>query len=102
MKTQITPLPQFAILTSKETNAMTSNTEPRSLRVIAREILADWKKVNYAAAPYLDAMATLDSVSSYYGYDHGTGIVRYFLINAGSWRGDTARRVKLELRGMVK
>jgi len=51
---------------------------------IAREISADWANVNYAARPYLDAMARLDSVQDKYGYDDGKSIVLYFLANAGA------------------
>lgn len=83
-----------------------SETEVRSLSVIAREIKADWssrgKGVNYAAKPYLDAMGGLDRVTDPFGYDSGDSIVRYFLANASTWRGETAKRVKAELRAMLK
>ena len=73
----------------------------RALHEIAREIKRDWAKVNYAAKPYLDAMACLDSVRDKYYFDSGDSVVRYFLANAGSWRGETAKRVKAELKGML-
>jgi len=77
----------------------------RPLHEIAREINADWggkgKGVNFAAKPYLDAMAELQSIDDTYWCDSGKSIVRYFLSNAGSWRGDTARRIKAELKGLV-
>lgn len=73
----------------------------RPLYVIALEIQADWKRVNYAAKPYLDALGGLDSISDTYGYDSASSMVRYFLANAGTWRGDVARRVKAELKGML-
>ena len=73
----------------------------RALHEIAREIRADWKKVNFAAKPYLDAMASLGSVTDCYGYDTGRSIVLYFLANAGTWRGETAKRIKSELRDMA-
>lgn len=77
--------------------------QPRRLRDIAREIREDWgSKVNYAARPYLDAMTTLNTVQESYFEDSGRSIVAYFLANAGSWRGDTARRVKAELKEMIK
>jgi len=76
--------------------------EVRSLQAIANEIWADWRKVNYAAAPYLDAMATMQSVQDDYGYDSGKSVVRYFLANATTWRGETARRIKKELNVLVK
>jgi len=70
--------------------------------VIARYIRRSWVSVNYAAEPYLAAMATLEDVDSTYGYDSGKSIVAYFLANASSWRGDTARAVKAELRRRIK
>lgn len=77
-------------------------TQTRSLREIGIEIRTDWRKVNYAAAPYLDAMATLDKITDSYGQDSAKSIVLYFLSNATGWRGETAQRVKAELKAMVK
>ena len=75
----------------------------RPLHEIAREISKDWAgKVNYGAVPYLGAMRTLDKISDPYGQDSGDSIVRYFLCNANTWRGETARRVKKELNDMLK
>jgi len=74
----------------------------RSLSEIAYEIKKDWKPVNYAAKPYLDAMECLDSVMDMYGCDNGRSIVAYFLGNAGTWRGEVAKRVKKELNQMIK
>ena len=74
----------------------------RALYVIAREIRKDWTKVNYAARPYLDAMASLDSINDQYHYDSGKSVVLYFLANAAGWRGENAKRIKTELRSMVK
>jgi len=74
----------------------------RSISTIAREIRADWQKPYFGAVPYLQAMSTLDNINQPYGYDSGESIVRYFLSNATSWRGETARRVKAELKGMLK
>lgn len=74
----------------------------RPIYTIAHEVKADWKPVNYGAVPYLSAMMQLDSVDGSYGYDSAKSIVLYFLSNAGTWRGPVARRIKAELRGMVK
>lgn len=74
----------------------------RPLYTIAREIRADWKKVSPYAAPYLQAMSYLNSVDDNYILDSGRSIVSYFLANAGSWRGETAKRIKAELKTMVK
>lgn len=74
----------------------------RDLSVIAREIRSDWKKVNFAAVPYLNAMASMGDIRDNYGYDSGKSVVLYFLGNAGTWRGPTAKRVKAELKTMAK
>lgn len=74
----------------------------RPLSLIAREIRADWRNPHYAAVPYLRALASLNSIHGAYGLDSGRDIVARFLSNAGSWRGETARRVKAELRSMLK
>lgn len=80
------------------------NTRP--IHEIAAEIRDDWVPrgtgVNYAAVPYLQAMHDLDSINDNYGYDSGKSIVLYFLSNASSWRGETARRIKKELKAMCK
>ena len=74
----------------------------RPLFEIAREIRKDWKNVSPYAAPYLQAMSCLNSVDDNYILDSGRSIVSYFLANAGSWRGETAKRIKAELKAMVK
>lgn len=74
----------------------------RPLYTIAREIRDDWKKVSPCAAPYLSAMSYIASVDDNYYYDSGRSIVYYFLANAGTWRGETAKRIKAELKAMIK
>ena len=74
----------------------------RPLHAIARDIRANWRPVNYAAAPYLSAMASLDSVKDSFGQDSAKSIVLYFLGNATSWRGETAKAIKAELKAMLK
>lgn len=73
-----------------------------SLSSLAMLVYKDWKSVNYAAKPYLEAMASLDNVSDMYGQDTGTSIVAYFLGNANSWRGDVAKAVKKELQRRIR
>jgi hypothetical protein len=46
-------------------------------------------------------MQSLQGINDAYGYDSGKSIVLYFLSNATSWRGDNARRIKAELKGML-
>lgn len=75
--------------------------EHRPLHIIAREITADWRKPYFGAVPYLDAMRTLNSIRGEYYNDSAQSIVAYFLANAGTWRGDNARRIKAELKAML-
>lgn len=75
----------------------------RRVSEIAREIRRDWgAKLNYAARPYLDAMDAIEDIAGMYHADRATSVVRYFLANAGTWRGEAAKRVKAELRQMCK
>lgn len=89
------------------TDTVTAAAEgPRPLRVIAEEIFADWKTMaaneNNPAHPYVTAMRELDTIDDRYFADSGVSVVQYFLGNAQGWRGDTARRIKDELRAIVK
>ena len=79
-----------------------SDNGPRPISVIAAEIYRTWPKVNYAAKPYLDAMRSLNKITDNFGYDDAKGIVLRFLGNANSWRGEDARRIKAELRGLLR
>ena len=80
---------------------MTNAIATRTLSTIAREIRASWPNVYFGAVPYLQAMAQLDSVNDKYGMDDARSIVQYFLANARTWKGDTAKRIKAELKAMV-
>ena len=73
----------------------------RPLYIIAADIKADWQKVNYAAVPYLEAMQQLNSIEDNFILDSARSIVRYFLSNATTWRGEKAREIKAELKAMV-
>lgn len=74
----------------------------RPLYEIAREIRKDWKKPYFGAVPYIEALSSLDKVTDKYGFDDGKSMVLYFLSNASTWRGDTAKRIKAELKAIVK
>lgn len=84
---------------------MATNQKPRAVYVIAEEIVKIWSKqgngINYAARPYLMAMMDIGAVTDMYGQDSGDSIVRYFLSNATSFRGDDARRLKAELKALL-
>jgi len=73
----------------------------RPLYQIANEIKKTWPKVYFGAVPYLDAMTTLNSINDKYGWDSADSIVRYFLSNATTWRGEDAKRIKAELKAMI-
>lgn len=66
----------------------------------------DWRKqgkgVYFGAKPYLQAMYSLQSVNDNYGMDSGKSIVNYFLANAQTWKGETAKAIKKELNKRVK
>lgn len=74
----------------------------RPLNEIAAEIYRTWKKPYFGAVPYIMAMASMNKVSDNYGLDSGESIVLYFLSNASSWRGEDAKRIKLELKAALK
>jgi hypothetical protein len=74
----------------------------RPLFEIAHEVHETWARVNYAAKPYLDAMEQLDQITDMFGADSAASIVRYFLANAGTWRGEDAKRIKAELKAAVE
>ena len=74
--------------------------QKRSIHAIAADIRQDWKKINYAAVPYLDAMDQLGSISDNFYADSGRSVVLYFLANAGTWRGPVARTIKKELKAL--
>ena len=79
-----------------------TTTKLRPIYSIANEIRMDWKKVYFGAVPYLDAMLQLQSIDDNYGMDSAKSVVLYFLSNASTWRGETAKRIKLELKAMCK
>ena len=76
--------------------------QPRDLYHIAHEIRLDWETPNYAAVPYLQALYALEDLDDMYGFEHADMIVARFLNNATTWRGETARAIKKELKAMLK
>ena len=79
-------------------------TTVRPLHMIASEILGDPALKGDAktfAQPYLDAMRSLRTTEDRYGEDGGVNIVIYALSNLAHYRGETARRVKAELKAHV-
>ena len=74
----------------------------RYIYQIADEIVLDWKKPYFGAVPYLEAMRVLREPSDKFYEDSAKSIIAYFIANAATWRGDTARRIKAELKAMLK
>ena len=81
---------------------MNNQANNRPLHEIAQEIKKDWKNINYGAKPYLEAMGGLNKITDVYGQDSAKMIVNYFLCNASGYRGETAKRIKAELKAMAK
>lgn len=84
----------------------------RTFSVIAIEVLHLWK-TKYGkdlpwslkcALPYLEAMLECDTTNKDEAYYVETveSVVLYFLANITNWRGDDARRIKAELKSMLK
>lgn len=76
----------------------------RTFAEIACEIKAVWSKPYFGAVPYIDAMMEIDSSdkNAPYLFETAKDIVPYFLANATTWRGEDARRIKAELKEMIK
>jgi hypothetical protein len=76
-------------------------TTVRPLHTIAGEILADPALKGNSrtyAEPYLRALRSVRSVTDAYGQDNGDSLARYAVSNLAHYRGETARRLKAELR----
>lgn len=74
----------------------------RPINIIARDISSDWAKPYFGAVPYLDAMHSLSTMQDKFYFDDASDVVRYFLANANTWKGETARAIKAELKAMLK
>lgn len=79
---------------------------PRPIYEIAHDIVGDWsmigKGINYAAKPYLEVMLELNKITDNYFADSAKSVVLYFLSNATTYRGPTAKRLKAELKELLK
>ena len=75
---------------------------PRPIHQIAMDISLKWDKVYFGAVPYLQAMHSIQNIDDMYGLDKARSVVVYFLSNATTFRGEDARRLKAELRDILK
>lgn len=75
----------------------------RPICFIAKDIKKEWgSKIYFGAKPYLEAMEFLSNKDDKYGFDNADTILRYFLSNASSFRGESARRLKEEIKNILK
>lgn len=79
-----------------------SAVDVRPIHEIADEIAREWLNVYFGAEPYLDAMQYLTAIDDKFGQDDAKEVIIYFLSNARNWRGPVAKRVKEELKEMIK
>lgn len=74
----------------------------RSIHEIAAEIRSNWgDRIDNAAIPYVSAMERIEDIRDAYGHDSAAELVVRFLSVANTWRGETARSVKAELKAML-
>lgn len=84
----------------------------RTFSAIAAEVLNLWK-TKYGknlpwslkcALPYLQAMLKCDTTdkNARYYVETVESVAIYFLANITNWRGDDAKRIKAELKSMLK
>lgn len=77
---------------------------PRTFAQIAKDIKIAWPKINPYAKNYLNALMEINSsdpTAKYY-LDEAGDIALYFLSNATSFRGEQARKLKQELKDLIK
>ena len=76
----------------------------RTFSEVAREIRAKWSKPYFGAVPYLDALEQVNSSdkNAPYMFEQVKDIVPYLLCNMTTFRGADARRLKAELKEMIK
>lgn len=78
--------------------------EKRTFSAIAHEIKQVWPKPYFGAVPYINALLECNTTDpdGKYWFDPIRDVVNYFLANAATFRGEDARRIKAELKSMLK
>lgn len=74
----------------------------KTIAQLAIMVRNDWKNVYFGAKPYIVAMSAIHADDGNYGAEDAKSICTYFLCNAQTWRGDTARAVKAEIKRRFK
>jgi hypothetical protein len=81
---------------------LTTQTKHRPIAQIADEIFKDWLTMPNSAKAYARSMRQIWDIEGMFYQDTKASVVRYFLSNAGTWRGPVARRIKAELNTIIK
>jgi hypothetical protein len=89
-------------LMNKATGGPSVYVHHRSLATIAQEINELWSKQHYGAIMPIIAMENMVTTRDHYRSISGKDAIQLFLANASSWRGDDAKRIKAELKHMLK
>lgn len=75
----------------------------RPLHKIGADIKQDWgARMNGAAVPYVEGLCDLHGPNDRWGVETGADAIQGFLNNAQTWRGETARRIKSELKEILQ
>lgn len=76
----------------------------RTFAAIAKEIKQLWRNPYFGAAPYLDALSKIHSTekTTPYLFETAADLVPYLLSNMATFRGADAKRIKAELKEMIK
>jgi hypothetical protein len=76
--------------------------EFRPISGIAEEIRQDWKTIKWETA-YLVPLFHVNKLTDTYIFPNaGKSLILSFLCNCSGWKGDTAKRIKNELKEMIK
>lgn len=78
--------------------------EKRTFSAIAAEIKKLWPKPYFGAVPYIQALLKCDTTDpkARYMFEDVETQVLYLLANMTTFRGPDARRIKAELKSMLK
>lgn len=81
-----------------------ANKSHRTFSQIVKEIRKVWKNIYFGAEPYLDALSQVHSSdkNAPYLFETAKDQVVYLLANMTTFRGEDARRIKAELKEMIK
>ena len=81
-----------------------ANKSHRTFSQIVKEIRKVWKNIYFGAEPYLQALSQVHSSdkNAPYLFETAKDQVVYLLANMTTFRGEDARRIKAELKEMIK